>query len=338
MKKKLNYPERVASFFAAILLILTLIACHLNQESAEAAPALLQPKTSLHKESKAETRSAKGKLFLWKMTAESGATLFLLGTIHVFKPEYYPLPAEMEKAFSKSKALIVEVNTTKSSPDQVKSLLSQRGSYQAPDNLAKHVSPETINALGNYCQKTGLPLPVFLSMKPWLASIQVMQLEIQKLGYNSKYGIDLHFMNEANKISKKIIGLETEEFQLSMFADLPQDLQKMMLDLTFIDMHLIKEDAGKMMDCWFAGDAKGLDQVMNRDVIEHPEFMPVTERVLYQRNITMAEKLEPYLKGAPDDVYLVAVGSGHLVGDRSIIELLKKKGYKAEQLKVGDQI
>jgi hypothetical protein len=44
----------------------------------------------------------------------------------------------------------------------------------------------------------------------------------------------------------------------------------------------------------------------------------------------MVSKIEEYLK--EKGTYFVVVGAGHLVGEKGIIETLRKKGYQVEQL------
>lgn len=275
------------------------------------------------------------KILMWKATAENGATLYLLGTIHVFRHEYYPLPLDMENAFDKSRALLVEIDLSKSDPAATKALVIQKGIYPQGDDLTQHVSREVLEQLQAYSLKSGgLPMQALVHMKPWMAAITIMEQEVEKLGYSPKEGIDRHFITEANEKGKKVIGLETEEFQLGVFSDLSPELQEQMLKLTLVDMALLKDDANSMMKCWLEGDENSLVELMTKDVREHPELAPVDEKLLYERNITMEKKLEAYLKGLPDDVFIVAVGSGHLVGPRSIVDLLKQKGYKVEQMTV----
>jgi uncharacterized protein YbaP (TraB family) len=44
----------------------------------------------------------------------------------------------------------------------------------------------------------------------------------------------------------------------------------------------------------------------------------------------MASKIEEFLKTG--QTYFVVVGAGHLIGDKGIIELLRRKGYRVQQL------
>lgn len=276
------------------------------------------------------------KLSLWKVTSESGATLYLLGTVHVFKPEFYPLPEEMEKAFNKSRALIVEVNMTKSDPTLTQNVLRQKGLYSPADDISKHIDADTDKQLQKYCTLNKVPYQSMVRFKPWAVAIQILALELARLGYNPKEGIDLHFMNEANAVGKKIIGLETEEFQLNLFADFDPELQAKWLKVGLVDLESLPKDADELMKAWREGDDKAMEEITTRDLRENPDLMPIQEKMLYERNITMAQKLELYLKG--NDTFLAAIGSGHLAGDRSVIELLKQKGYKITQVVVGEQI
>jgi uncharacterized protein YbaP (TraB family) len=50
------------------------------------------------------------KHFLWKVTGPKGGGVYLLGTIHVGKADFYPLPSIIEESFKKADTLIEEVD------------------------------------------------------------------------------------------------------------------------------------------------------------------------------------------------------------------------------------
>ena len=51
-----------------------------------------------------------GKNFLWKVEDKNGSVAYLLGSLHVLTPEWYPLNNTITKAFAESKVLIEEVD------------------------------------------------------------------------------------------------------------------------------------------------------------------------------------------------------------------------------------
>jgi hypothetical protein len=52
--------------------------------------------------------------------------------------------------------------------------------------------------------------------------------------------------------------------------------------------------------------------------------------IIDDRNTAMALKVEGFLK--MKETYFVIVGAGHLVGEKGMVEILKKKGYPIEQM------
>ena len=81
---------------------------------------------------------------------------------------------------------------------------------------------------------------------------------------------------------------------------------------------------------WSLGDIAAMEELTFRGLAEHPEMLPIYEKLLYERNITMASKIEGFLKEG--GTRFVVIGSGHLLGSKGILKLLERKGYIAEQL------
>ncbi|HEX2607399.1 MAG TPA: TraB/GumN family protein, partial [Flavisolibacter sp.] len=55
-----------------------------------------------------------------------------------------------------------------------------------------------------------------------------------------------------------------------------------------------------------------------------------TNLLLYNRNANWAKKLDGLLE---QNSLVVAVGAGHLPGEKGVISLLRKAGYKVEPVK-----
>jgi uncharacterized protein YbaP (TraB family) len=53
------------------------------------------------------------------------------------------------------------------------------------------------------------------------------------------------------------------------------------------------------------------------------------EKIFYERNDAMTQKIEEFLQ--TDKTYFVAVGAGHLVGERGIVQQLRDKNYTVDQ-------
>jgi hypothetical protein len=76
-----------------------------------------------------------------------------------------------------------------------------------------------------------------------------------------------------------------------------------------------------------------MESLITKSIAEEKGMSSMFEKLIYKRNRDMVTKIEGFLQ--TKETYFVIVGAGHLVGERGIIELLKKKGYPVEQLKTG---
>ena len=90
--------------------------------------------------------AAEHKLFAWRVAGDPG-TVYLLGSIHVVKPDLYPVPQPIEQAFAVSPELVKEIDTSGSNLALLQQQVLQRGLYTGGDKLENHLSPPTRAAL-----------------------------------------------------------------------------------------------------------------------------------------------------------------------------------------------
>jgi uncharacterized protein YbaP (TraB family) len=117
---------------------------------------------------------------------------------------------------------------------------------------------------------------------------------------------------------------------LRMVMSFPDELQDKLLLASLLEAAKGQETMDRMLHAWTAGSPQAMDAVITDEVREYPVLQPVMEKVLYQRNDTMTQKIEQFLQTGKS--YFVAVGAGHLVGERGILSQLRGKNYTVEQL------
>ena len=86
-------------------------------------------------------------------------------------------------------------------------------------------------------------------------------------------------------------------------------------------------ELGGMLKAWSSGDVNGIAKTFDRDLSGSPELQ---QSLIHQRNSNWRKWIEQRLD-KPGAV-LVAVGAGHLAGKDSVLEMLKKDGYKVRRL------
>jgi hypothetical protein len=269
-----------------------------------------------------------GKSFLWEVRSKTG-TAYLLGSVHLAKAGLYPMPPVIEKSFDKANIVAVEADPEKGGNPQLVQKMLRAASYSGNDTLRLHLSNQTYVLAEREMGKIGIPVEKFSTLKPWFLALTIGILEFQRLGYNPEYGIDRYFTGKARG-KKKIVELESFDYQINLlsgFTDLEQDL---FLRYTIMDIKTVEKDIERLMSSWQTGDAAAMESIVMQALNESPELLPVFEKLFSRRNREMAGKIEQFLRSG--DTYFIVVGAAHLVGNGSIIDLLRMKGYTIKQM------
>lgn len=288
---------------------------------------LLALSSVLSAQAPAPQKASKKQVLMWKVSSPTGSA-YLLGSIHVGTPEMYPLPGGIEKAFASSQALVVEVNINNMSPATAMDLIQKFGMYSGDDSLARHISKEDSAVLDRFCTDHSMPRQIMDKFKPWVAAITVLAAGLKEAGLDTSLGIDKHFLDEV-KPPQQIKELETAEFQMSVLASGSDQEQQQLLSDTLKQVSRFKDLLNKIETAYFSGDA---DSLLNLTREEQAGPESLMKRLVDDRNVTMAQKIEEMLKTG--NQYFVVVGALHIIGEKGIASLLRSRGYKVDQMVV----
>jgi uncharacterized protein YbaP (TraB family) len=267
------------------------------------------------------------KSFLWRVQSKTNR-VYVLGSLHFFKREVYPLNPQIEKAFDQSDFLVVEANINDIKKVDIQKVI-ESAFYPADDTLEKHVSPKTYEWVRREMSGLAIAPELINKQRPWFLAMTVVSSEIMKLGLDPNLGIDKYFLTKAEG-KKKIFELESLDYQIGLLSTLSDKDQELFLLYTLKDLKVMEEESSKLIQAWISGDAKAVESLLARSISEDERLSSIFEKIVYERNKTMASKIEDFL--GTKETYFVIVGAGHLVGDHGILEILKGKGYLVEQL------
>jgi uncharacterized protein YbaP (TraB family) len=272
------------------------------------------------------TNAVGGQVFGWTVKSPT-ATVHLVGSIHLAKPDLYPLNPKIEAAFGQSQALVVEVDVGRQA--DLAQQMMVKAAYPAGDTIDKHVSAELLQRADAQLGKSGLGLVMLAQFKPWLIAQTVLLMELQRLGFSPTHGIDMYFLQKARG-NKKILELETADSQIDLLNSFSDKEQELFLLYTLNDLENIEKNLNEIIDSWKQGDAPRMEKYLTDSVKDAPELQAVYRKLIDDRNVGMAQKIIEYLK--TQDTYFVVVGSAHLVGENGVPNLIKKAGHPVDPL------
>ena len=263
------------------------------------------------------------KHMLFRVRGPNGATLYLLGSVHLLSQDAAALPPQVDTAFEHAKTVSLE--TSFDSVQMRAAELMMRGRFSNGATLRSTLSPSAVPKVDSLLRSYGLTLDQVNGFKPWFVSMLLSQVAMQKMGFQAQFGVDMQLNARAKAAGKPVLGLESPDFQLGLFDGLSfADQEQMLVDGT-------REDDAKVLttirDAWSVGNTAALDSLLNRRLESAPGLR---NALLTSRNRNWVPKLEQLIKGKDDA--LVVVGAGHLVGKDGVLELLKAKGYTIEQM------
>lgn len=260
-----------------------------------------------------------------------GNTAYLFGTIHVGKPAFFPLEAEVTRALSLASKLVLEIDIRKSEPFQ--QALHKHGIYPVGETVANHLSPDTLAMLKLALQAAGIPFDDVRHMKPWLLANMLVGLDLERNGYQRSHGIEVFLLSLADKQTKDVRELESAEYQMSLFDSMSDVVQEQYLRETLAELgdgNALKK-AQALIDAWANANGDAVEAFMRESLREKTTAGDFMQRVLLdKRNPEMASKIEELLR--EDETAFVGVGLLHMVGETGVPTLLRQRGYEVEKL------
>lgn len=269
--------------------------------------------------------AAPGDPLLWRVTSPT-ATVYLLGSLHVADKRLFPLDERVDNAFHTSGTVVFETEMGPIASTQIQRLLQLYGAYPAGESLDQHVDPELLRKLDALLEQQKIDRASMHRMRPWYVGLTLTMIAYRRAGFSSEYGIEEHFRGQSTR--KTVEHIETIAEQTDVFRRMPEGAQLEALRASVERFDELGSELGRCIDAWKAGDIGQLETTMLDPVRQaSPEFYA---SMMTNRNKTMAAAVERYLE--KKGTTLVVIGSGHLLGDGSVLGLLAGHGYASERL------
>ena len=261
---------------------------------------------------------------LWHIKTDKGE-VYLLGAVHVLPANVHWRTPQIVRALSRSDVFVFEVPEDPKSVQELQGLIQAHGFLPMDQSLRNELDPAALPDYDAAVALSGLPAAGVDHERPWLAGIQLMFAQMEKLHYGADNGVDSALMAEAAENRKEMRYFETIAEQFALLAPDDPKLELQEFESGLKDLRDLAGDVQPMMKAWGEGDQARLDELINGDLDQFPQ---ARKMLLDDRNKRWVPKIKAMLK--EKHVFFIAVGAGHLTGATGVPALLRADGYKVE--------
>ncbi|MCE3294429.1 MAG: GumN family protein [Crocinitomicaceae bacterium] len=255
---------------------------------------------------------------LWKIEGNGlKEPSYLFGTMHMIQKEYFYFPPSLEKIIKKSDVVVTEIALDQMG-DQDEAL---KHIYLKEGNLFDFFSPEQEDTILRWAEtrlmlKKDPFLATFGKMKPFVILQTLVQLHF--FGKTESYEMKIKEVAEKNKIP--FLGFESVAEQISFFDQLTRDEQAEMVMESIRDE---QKNIGLLITMQGIYRRQQLDSL--HGMIQGESVVSKHESAfLDQRNQKWIPRINEIIQ---KQRAFIAVGAGHLSGEKGVIRLLQEEGY-----------
>ena len=255
-------------------------------------------------------------------------TSYLYGTIHLIAKDDFFLTDKTKEAFDKSQKVTFEINMEDMMDMGAQMGLMMKAFMNDGTTLSDLLEEDRYKEVQEHFEKLGMNSFMWNMMeriKPMFLSVFGSMDMSGGGGLNTgeMMSYEMEFMEMAKGKEKSMGGLETAEYQMSMFDSIPYKAQaEMLVETIQASGEEGSDQLDEMVEMYKAQDLKAMEKMIAEGDEGLGEF---AELLLNNRNRNWIPIMEKQMK---EKATFFAVGAGHLGGEVGVVALLREAGYK----------
>ncbi|MDQ6808242.1 MAG: TraB/GumN family protein [Verrucomicrobiota bacterium] len=261
-----------------------------------------------------------GRHFLWRVT-DARVPFYILGSSHALRASDYPLGAPITDAIARCRRFLFEIDM-KHGETELATKVRDAARYPKGVTLKDKVSPKTYAFVRKIAKA---PPSTYDNYKPW-AIAMFMYSHPALANVSRGNGVEYYVIRHA-RMAAEFAGLESLDEHVRVLSTMSDIESEVFLLQTLVYGDQNAKEFGAIVTAYKSGDTHRLARLFAPQEREAPYLVL---RLITKRNANWVPKVEAEMKtGKPT---MVVVGARHLCGPYSLIELLRAKGHKLEQL------
>lgn len=263
------------------------------------------------------TANKTGNTLLWQVSGNGlEKPSYLFGTFHLLCADDIHFSDQLKTALGRSDTVYMELKM-----DDPAVIMGGMMYLMMKDGktLKDLYTPDQYKRLETFFSDSlKTPLMMLQRMKPYFL---VSMLYPRMMNCKNPSGVEMELMKLVKENHKEIKGLETIQFQASVFDSIPYELQAKELLKNIDSLSETKKDFNVMVNVYKEQRIDTLAIMMNEGDFSDEKY---GELLLTDRNKNWVRELNDIMKKSS---VFVAVGAGHLPGKTGLISLLREQGY-----------
>ncbi|ALA94582.1 hypothetical protein PGJ_00020090 [Porphyromonas gingivalis AJW4] len=263
---------------------------------------------------------------LWEISG-NGLTepSYLLGTCHIVPYTYTDSIPGYKDAYVSVRQVVIEHDVRPESLTALMPRLQANMMLPSDTTYAMLYSPEELEELNQFLQSAGMGSVDQIPLRPSIVSFFVsMGAETMRL--QGQEPMDVGVVVHGLADGKEAVFFETQDeaWDAMQYLLFSKGLKEQAKDLlkTVRDIQKEQNPLAKLVRDY---KAQQIEAVFEGQYMT-PQDM---ERLVYRRNARWMEKIPALLSAKPT---LIAVGAGHLIGEKGLVQELRTRGYKLRAL------
>lgn len=251
---------------------------------------------------------------LWKIEGKDlSKPSYLFGTVHMICKDNFKMQDKLVDAIKNTDQAYFEIDM--GNPNF---LMQMQSNMLGEKTISSQISKEDSIFID---QKVKNVLGVGLANVDQLKPLIIMSIVMQKSFPCEITSLEDEIIKRFRQDDKLMGGLSTVKDQYN-YLDRFIDAKELVTMIKSIESEEMTSTFNKIYELYQNEDIKGLDQEMVKYSSSNSELYEV---LMVERNKIWSDKIPSIIK---EKSTLIAVGSGHLSGEKGLINLLKNQGYK----------
>lgn len=260
---------------------------------------------------------------IWRLS-DADSEIWLFGSVHMLKPGLDWRGPRMEAAFAAAEEFVTETDTEAEAA--FPALVTAHGALPAGETVSAKLSPADAERLRSAARALNLDFSVLDQRRPWLAALQLSSAFAVRAGRRPEAGVEAVLSAEARGRDLRAWHFESPEEQIRILAELAEEDQIGLLMSVLDEADSSLQDLDALDRAWAEGDIAALEARLSAEsATMDPD---VREAILLERNRAWADRIVTRLQGSGRT--FIAVGAAHLVGEDSVVDLLRDRGLVVE--------